>query len=467
MESIYKRKNSIRINPTRKIILGFFLIVCIGTFLLNLPIASNDGESIGVVNALFTATSAVCVTGLVVVNTLEHWTIFGKVVIISLIQIGGLGFMTIITMFLIMLKRRITLRERMVIQQSLNQDNVSGMVKLVKNVIKGTFIVEGIGAILLSIYFVPHYGIVRGIAMGIFHSISAFCNAGFDIIGEDSLMPYASNVYINGIIISLIVLGGLGFTVWLDVIKVIRLKKKNKLSLKSAFSKLSLHSKVVLLFTPTLVVGGAFLIFLFEYGNPETLGSLGIVGKVTASFMQSVTLRTAGFFSISQSDMTYASKFLSVILMFIGGSPAGTAGGVKTSTCAILIIAVMSVARGSITTNIWGRKIPFSLIQKSLAVFLISLFALVGMTMLLTITETGMAIKYEFIDLLFETTSALCTVGITTGITPYLSTLGKIIIATAMFMGRVGPISIVIGLAKKQDNYSEHVEYPEEGLMVG
>ena len=467
MESISKKKNFLKLNPTRIVILGFFAVVCIGTFLLNLPISSKDGESIGIVNALFTATSAVCVTGLVVVNTLEHWTIFGKFVIIFLIQIGGLGFMTVITMFFIMRKRKITLKERMIIQESLNQDTMAGMVKLVKSILKGTLIIECLGAILLSIEFVPDFGVVRGIAMGCFHSVSAFCNAGFDIIGDSSLTPYVSNVYLNLIIMSLIIIGGLGFTVWIDIIKVIKLKRSNKLSLKAACSKFSLHSKVVLVFTPILILGGAFLIFLFEYGNPQTLGSLGFGGKITASFMQSVTLRTAGFNSISQADMTYASKFLSIILMFIGGSPAGTAGGVKTSTIAVLLITVISVARGSITTNIWGRKVPLGIIQKSLAVFLISFATVIGVTMVLTITEKGMDIGYEFIDLLFETTSALGTVGITTGITPYLSVVGKLIISLAMFMGRIGPISIIIGLARKQNNYIEHVEYPEEGIMVG
>ena len=467
MENIDKRKNYHRLNPTRIIILGFFAVICIGTFLLNLPIASNNGESIGIVNALFTATSAVCVTGLVVVDTLSHWTIFGKIVIICLIQVGGLGFMTVITMVFIMRKRKITLKERMVIQESLNQDTMAGMVKLVKNVLRCTLIVESIGAVLLSIHFIGDFGFLKGIAMGCFHSISAFCNAGFDIIGSTSLSPYVSDVYINVIIMSLIVVGGLGFTVWIDIIKVIRLKNKKKLNFKSAVSKLSLHSKVVLLFTPTLILGGAIFVFIFEYGNPETLGNLGMTGKITASFMQSVTLRTAGFYSISQSGMTYASKFLSILLMFIGGSPAGTAGGIKTTTMAILIITVISVTRGSITTNIWGRKIPFGLIQKALSVFLISLTAVIGVTMLLTITEKGMAIEYEFIDLLFETASALGTVGITTGITPYLSTAGKIIISIAMFMGRIGPISIIIGLARKQNSYVEHVQYPEESVMVG
>ena len=222
MESIGKKNNFFKLNPTRIVILGFFAVVCIGTFLLNLPIASKNGESIGIVDALFTATSAVCVTGLVVVNTLEHWTVFGKFVIVFLIQIGGLGFMTVITMFFIMRKRKITLKERMVIQESLNQDTMAGMVKLVKSILKGTLIIECLGAMLLSIEFVPKFGVIRGIGMGFFHSVSAFCNAGFDIIGDASLTPYVSDVYLNLIIMSLIIIGGLGFTVWIDIIKDIK-----------------------------------------------------------------------------------------------------------------------------------------------------------------------------------------------------------------------------------------------------
>ena len=467
MDTFLRKRNKVRINPTRIIILGFFAVICIGTLLLNLPISSQNGESIGFINALFTSTSAVCVTGLVVVNTLEHWTIFGKVVIICLIQIGGLGFMTIITMFFIVIRRKITLKERILIQESLNQDNISGMVKLVKNVLKGTFLIEGIGALLLSVQFIPEYGFLKGFFMGIFHSISAFCNAGFDIIGDSSLTPYVSNIYFNIVIMSLIIIGGLGFTVWVDVLRILKLKKEKNFLLSTVLRRLSLHSKVVLTFTPALIILGAFLIFIFEYSNSATIGSFNIFDKINASFMQSVTLRTAGFNSISQSDMTYASKLLSIILMFIGGAPAGTAGGVKISTIAVLLITVISIARGSKSPNIWGRKLPINIIQKSLAVFLISSGVVIGFTMLLTITEKNMNFDYEFIDLLFETTSAMGTVGITTGITPHLSTVGKIVISIAMFMGRIGPISIVIGLARKQGSTKEYIEYPEGNIMVG
>ncbi len=464
------------LTPTQFIIFGFLIIILIGTCLLMLPAASKSGESIGFVDALFTASSAVCVTGLIVVNTLEHWTVFGQIVIISLIQIGGLGFMTIVTMILVIAGKKITLKERMLIQESLNLNSLSGMVLLVKRIIIGTVFFESIGAVILAVRFSFDYGIGRGIYMGIFHGISAFCNAGFDVIGKESLVPYSGDVIVNVIIMSLIVIGGLGFTVWVDIYKTAkenilskerRFDHDNKASFKIALRKLNLHSKVVLTITPFLIIGGAILFFILEYSNPETMGSMTLGNRTLASLMQSVTLRTAGFNSIDQGGMTYASKFLSIILMFIGGSPSGTAGGIKTTTIGVLLIAVLSVVRGSATTNIYERNIPFQILQRALAIFLISLGAAIAITMVLTITEKNMACEHEFIDLLFETVSALGTVGITTGITPYLSTAGKLIIAFAMFIGRLGPITIVIALAKKQSQYSAPYHFPEGKIMVG
>lgn len=452
-------------NPTRTIILGFFVVICIGTFLLNLPIASKNGQSIGLIDAFFTATSAVCVTGLTVVNTLAHWTTFGKVVIIFLIQIGGLGFMTIVTLVFILAKKKITLKERMLIQESLNQNSMQGMVRLVVNIIKGTAILEGIGAIILSFVFIPHYGSVKGVLYGVFHSISAFCNAGFDIIGETSLMPYVGNFWINFVVMFLIFMGGLGFTVWMDLLKSVRLKRDNRFNLKYSLRKLSLHSKLVLTVSPLLIIGGAVFFFICEYSNAKTMGQLPFGEKILASFMQSVTSRTAGYFSIDQGGMTYASKFMTVILMFVGGSPAGTAGGIKTVTLSVLIIAVISVIKGSSTTHFYGKNIAFETLQKALAIFFISLTAVVGITMILTFTEKNSIFQHEFLDLLFETVSALGTVGVSTGITPYLSIPGRIVIAIAMFMGRIGPISIAVALARKQRK--DLIDYPEEKIMVG
>ncbi len=461
------QRNKTITNPTRKIVLGFLLVIFIGAVLLNTPFASVNGESIGFVDALFTATSATCVTGLVVVNTLEHWTMFGKVVIICLIQIGGLGFMTFITMGLILAGKKITLKERLLIRESYNQNSLQGMVKYVTRILKGTLFIEGLGAVLLAIAFVKDMGPMKGIAYGVFHSISAFCNAGFDIIGQESLTPYVGNNLINITIMLLIIIGGLGFTVWMDTLKVFELKKEQHVGWRGMLHRLSLHSKLVYMMTILLVIGGSIFYFLCEYVNPATMGGLSFHDKILASFMQSVTSRTAGFNSISQAGMTDASKFMTIILMFIGGSPGGTAGGIKTVTFSVILIAVLSVTRGRRTTRIFERNISFETLQKSLAVFFISFAAVIGITMLLTFTERNLLNQFEFLDFLFEVVSALGTVGVSTGVTPHLSLAGKLIIAIAMFMGRVGPVSIVIALSRKQNQSVDHIQYADEQVIVG
>lgn len=457
----------IHLKPVQIIVMGFFAIILLGTFLLTLPIATNSGEPTKVVDALFTASSAVCVTGLVVVNTLEHWNVFGQLVILMLIQIGGLGFMSIVTMILVLAGKKITLKERILIQESLNQQSLSGMVMLVRRVVMGTLILEGIGAIILAVRFSFDFGMSRGIYMGFFHSISAFCNAGFDVIGSSSLTPYVGDFTINIVLMSLIVVGGLGFTVWVDVLNAFKRRKNTGISYRNMIRRLSLHTKVVLTITPLLIFGGGLLILLFEYANPETIGPLTNHEKVLGSLMQSVTARTAGFNSISQSGMTYASKFLTILLMFIGGSPSGTAGGVKTATMGVLVIAVISVIKGNKTTSFYERNIPFEILQKALAIFFLSLGVLIMVTMLLSFTERGSAFHYEFMDLLFETTSALATTGVSTGITPHLSTAGKIIISATMFMGRVGPISIAVALTKKQGKIQSDIGFPDGRIIVG
>lgn len=451
----------INLKPTTVIILGFFIMVIIGTFLLNLPISSKDNQSVGIINAAFTATSATCVTGLAIADTYAQWSAFGQIIIILLIQIGGLGFMSILTMFFLLARRRITLKERILIQESLNQNTLDGMVKFVKSIVIGTLIVESIGAIILSIRFCFDYGLSKGIKYGIFHSISAFCNAGFDILGSVSLSDYSGDLIVNLVVMSLIIIGGIGFTVWFDIIKLYKSKKINKVT------HLSLHSKIVIFITPILLIGGAFLFFIFEYSNPLTMQNFSFGHKILAALMQSVTARTAGFYSISQGNMTYASKFFMIVLMFIGGSPAGTAGGIKTVTICVILVAVSSVIRGRKNIFAFKREIPFATLQKSLAVFFISITAVVATTMLLTLTERQMLFEHEFIDFLFEAVSALGTVGVTTGITPHLSNIGKIIVLIAMFMGRLGPITIVIGLTRKQMKNKDILEYPEENVIVG
>ena len=460
---IEKRRNFIEIDlkPTQILVLGFMLLIAIGTFLLNLPIASNDGNSVGFIDALFTATSAVCVTGLVVVNTAAHWTVFGKLVIIILIQIGGLGFMTITTSLFMILGRKIGLRERMVIQEALNQYTLAGMVRLTRNIIIGTLLIEGVGALLLAVKFVPEYGLA-GLGMGIFHSISAFCNAGFDIMGDSSLSPYLGDVLVNFTVMMLIVLGGLGFTVWVDTIMVGRTQMQKGWSIKQWFRKLSLHTKLVLVSTTVLILGGFVFFFVVEGFNENTLGLLPWKDRILGALFQSVTTRTAGFNTMPLDQMTDAAKFVSIMLMFIGGSPAGTAGGVKTITIVVLVIEVLSTIRGTQDAEAFGRRIPHSTIKRALAVIVISLGVVMTVTTLLTLTETG-----SFMDIFFEAVSGFATVGLTLGQTAKLTVFGKLVMSVTMFIGRLGPITMAVAFSLRNRRNKAKIRMPEEKVMVG
>ncbi len=465
--NILKRK---KLETTQIIVYGFLVVILIGALLLSLPIASKNGTSIGFLNAFFTSTSAVCVTGLVVVNTLAHWTTFGKVVILLLIQIGGLGFMTIFTTAVIFTGRKITLKERLVIQQSLNQDDLTGMVRLARNVVICTLVCEAVAALLLAVKFMVSYDytFVSAVWKGIFHSISAFCNAGFDILSDEGLNPFVKDSFISFVIMGLIVLGGLGFTVWLDVLRVFEIARKDKnFNIPALFNKLTLHSKIVLKITLFLIAFGAVFFFFSEYNNPLTFGQLGFFDKITAAIFQSITPRTAGFNTVTQAALKPDAKFMTVILMFIGGSPGGTAGGVKTVTIGIILISVISVVKGKSTLETHNRSLPTYLLQKSLAVVIMNLTAVIFATMILSITEANMPIKTEFMDFLFEATSAVGTVGLTLGITPYLSFIGKIVICICMFLGRLGPITVAVALTIKQLTADKGIQYPEEKVIVG
>lgn len=460
--SFKSKAKKLELSPAQFLVLGFFLVIVVGSFLLNLPIASKDGESVGFINAIFTATSAVCVTGLVVVNTLANWTLFGKIIILLLIQIGGLGFMTLTTSIFILIGRKITFKERLIIQEALNEYTLAGMVRLIKKILLGTLIIEGIGALLLSIRFIPERGILEGIFYSVFHSISAFCNAGFDIIGGNSLSPYVGDVLVNITVITLIILSGLGFTVWWDIIKVSKEKKQKKLSFKKCFKKLTLHSKLVLVITAILISFGFIFFFVVEYNNPNTLGPMGIKDKLLAGLFQSVTPRTAGFNTIDLSQLTDTSKFMTIIYMFIGGSPAGTAGGVKTVTIFVIILAVIAVIRGKKRVEAFDRTIPYEVIQRALAVIIISLGVVISVTMLLSLSEGG-----NFMDIFFESTSAFGTVGLSLGATNSLTFFGKLIISITMFIGRLGPVTMVLAFSLRSNKDKGQIKKPEEKVMVG
>ncbi|QXM07350.1 TrkH family potassium uptake protein [Crassaminicella indica] len=423
-----------------------------GGILLSLPIASKSGHSVGFINAIFTATSAVCVTGLVVVDTATHWTVFGQTVIILLIQIGGLGFMSMATFFALIFGKRITLRERLVMQEALNQFNIAGIVRLTKYILITTFTIEGIGAVLLSFKFIPIYGVSKGIGLSIFHAISAFCNAGFDLIGNfRSLTPFADDFLINMVISFLIITGGLGFTVIVEVLQ------------KRKFSKFSLHTKLVLYITGILLLVGFIAVFILEYNNPETLGKLTLKGKILGAFFHSVTPRTAGFNTLPTDKLTTATIFMTMVFMFIGGSSGSTAGGVKTTTAGVIIFTIINIIKGKEDTEVFNRRIPREIINRSLAVIGIAMVLVIIVTMILSITEAG----HSFMEIFFEVTSAFGTVGLSLGMTPSLSIIGKIVISLTMFAGRVGPMTIALALAKKQQKNKGLIKYPEERVIVG
>lgn len=446
---IKMKKRELR--PGQVLGLGFGVFILIGTLLLALPIATESGISIGFVNALFTATSAVCVTGLVVVDTGTYWTIFGKSVILLLIQVGGLGFMTMATAGAFIMGRRIGLRNRLIMQEALNQMSLSGVVRLTKYIIATTFAIEAVGAVLLSFRFIPEFGLRKGLAFSIFHSVSAFCNAGFDIMGNyTSLTSYVSDPLVNIVIISLILIGGIGFSVLIDVVQ------------HRKYRKLSVHTKLVLMTSALLLLVGFVLFLAIEWNNPATLGELSIPQKILGATFQAVTPRTAGFNTIPIDQLETPSKLITMVLMFIGGSPGSTAGGVKTTTVGIMILTILMVIRGKEDIEFSYRRISKDIANKALAIFGIVLSLAFIIITLLTITEPNLA----FLDIVFEVFSALGTAGLSTGITSSLSIPGKLIIAMAMFFGRLGPLTMVVALTQRGKRKSP-VRYPEGKVSVG
>lgn len=455
-----KRFLHIKMTTTRIIVLGFLVGIILGAFLLWLPISSNAGKEISFVDALFVATTSLCVTGLTPVVMAEQWNYFGQAVILFLMQFGGLGVITFTTTVLLMLGKRITLKERMLIQDSYNLDSISGVVNLTKRIMKGTLFIEACGTVLYSFVFIPEYGILDGIWKSIFHAVSAFCNAGLDLVGSSSLAVYQTNVMMNVATMLLIVLGGLGFPVWWDVLNVVKRAKRKEILWKDCFSKLKVHSKLVLVMTTALIFGGGLLILLFEYQNPATIGELSFGNKVMVSLFESVTLRTAGFQTIAQENLTEASTLLAFIFMFIGGSPSGTAGGVKTVTMIILILSMLAAVKGTDEVRAFHRKISDNYVRRAVAVVVVFFVALVMITMALTITEEG-----SLIDIMFEATSAMATVGLTRGFTGTLTTAGKWIVILAMYMGRIGPISMALAFNAKK--YEGKKTYAEGKVIIG
>jgi trk system potassium uptake protein TrkH len=454
-----------KLTPSQSVVISFLLLILAGSLILYLPVSSQPGKQVSYLDALFTTTSAVCVTGLVTLTTAATWSLFGKLVILFLIQIGGLSLITIFTFFLVQAGRKVTLKDRLAVQSAFNDQGLNGMVKLVTLVIRGTLIVEGIGAAVLFLFFLSEkMDWHKALFYGVFHSVSAFCNAGFDLIGDQSLIPYSGNVLLNITIMVLIILGGIGFTVWRDI----HFNVHSRLVLKSRKKmSLSLHSKLVLITTAILTVLGTLLIFLSEYSNPATIGNFSEGHKLLSSLFQSVTLRTAGFTFLPQDSLSHTSKMISCILMMIGGSPGGTAGGIKTVTVAVIICSVISTISGRKNITVFNRTIPFSTLQKALAVIVIMLFLWLSCTALLSITERNSAFEYTTMDLLYEVASALGTTGLTTGLTPHLSALGKFILMFCVFIGRLSPIVLLLSLANRSNEINSRIKYPSEDIMIG
>ncbi len=438
-----------KLSPPQVLVLGFLTVIIIGTILLNLPAASSTGKSVGFINALFTATSATCVTGLIVLDTGKDFSTFGQLIILILLQCGELGIMTMSTMFAFLMGKRISLRQRLIMQESLNQFSIGGLVRLAKYILIFTVIIEGVGATILffSFYWQRIYSPVQALYLGVFHSISAFCNAGFSLF-SDSIMRYKGDLIINLTFIALIILGGIGFLVLLELFQY----GKN--------GTLSLHANLALKISLILILIGFIVIYLIESNNPFTLGNLNLSEKIYASLFQSVTARTAGFNTIHIGSMLNPTLFLIIILMFIGASPGSTGGGVKTTTFGLLILYVWSSLTGKEEINLFKRRVSPNIIPKALTVITLSLALVTIMTILLSYVEGE-----NFIKILFEVVSAFGTVGLSTGITPSLSVAGKIIVIITMFTGRVGPLGLALALIQRRE--PEVIKYPEEKVMVG
>lgn len=445
------------------IALGFAILILTGGLILWMPFCTVPGQSTSFTDAVFTATTCICVTGLVTVTTAAHWTLIGKAVILLLIQIGGIGFIAIANIIFVYLHKKISMRSRKMIQESYNLDQMSGLVKLVKRVMVCVFGAELIGAVGYAFRFIPQFGAAKGIWQSVFTSVSAFCNAGVDILGENSLMPYAGDPLVNFVTIVLIIASGLGFIVWWDLADKIKKVFCRKLSVRRIFKSLRLHSKLVLVTTTVLVFGGAFLIFLFEYHNPETMGSMPLGQKILASLFQSVTTRTAGFLTVDQGALSGASVLLCLFLMFVGGSPMGTAGGMKTTTLAVLVLSIVSNVRGKADVEFQSRRIRSHYIRSAVVIMGTGVGVVFAMSILLSAAMPGA----DIVDIVYEITSAIATVGLSRGLTPNLTFFGKWIVIVTMYLGRIGPLTLGTAVVVRAAKRSENTRLAAEDIMLG
>ena len=436
--------------PSKLLVVGFAVIIFVGATLLSLPIATEDGEGIAFIDALFTATSATCVTGLVVVDTGDTFSLFGEIVILSLIQIGGIGFMTFATFLFTLTRKKVSFKELLLLKEALNAITTEGIILLVKRILVFTLVIETVGAVVLAIRFSLDMPISKAIYYGAFHAISMFNNAGFDLMGQfNSLTSYVDDPIVVFTVCLLIIFGGLGFIVMNELFEYRHTKR------------LSVHSKIILSSTIFLVFGASIVIFLLEINNEKTLGTLSAEGKFLATFFHSVTPRTAGANTLGLGDLTDATLFFTIFLMFIGGGSGSTAGGIKLSTFVILIVTVLSQFKGKEEVEIFRYRIGVETIFKALAVAISGMAIIVFVTLLLSITEGG----NDFLRYLFEATSAFGTVGLSIGLTPELSNIGRLLIIMTMFIGRVGPLTLGIAITRKKKK--EAIRHVKGNIMIG
>ena len=437
-----KKKN---LTPAQYLVSGYFVIIMLGSLLLMLPVATTDGQGLGAVDAVFTATSATCVTGLIVVNTKEAFTIFGSTVIMFLIQIGGLGIMSMSTLFAFIVGKKISLKERLIIQEDLNQYQISGMVRLVQYLLGFIFAIEGTAAAVLFLRFSQDYPFWRSIYLSIFHAISAFNNAGFDIFGN-SLEGFTGDITVNFLIMNLFLLVRIGFGVMMEAYNRVK------------FKKTTLQSKIVIVMTLALLIFGFIIFFILEYNN--TLQGLPLLDKTLGAMFLSVTPRTAGFNTVPTGALKQSSLFLIIVLMFIGASPGSTGGGIKTTTFGVILVTMKNMITGKEDMEIYNRRFEKQIIYKAFTITMLAAGLIILVTTLLLVIE-----DFQFIDALFETVSAFGTVGLSTGITGQLSDISRVLITITMFAGRVGPLTLAVAIGEKQRRGIYH--YPTEKVMVG
>ena len=450
-----------RLTSTQTIALGFALAIVIGALMLMIPAATAAGEETDFVTALFTATTSICVTGLVVVDTFSHWSFFGQLIILILIQIGGFGVITLYSAFMMLMKKEFSLRTRLLIQDYYNLDSIHGLIKFLIRVIKDTLIVEGVGAALYALVFVPRFGLLKGIWISVFNAVSAFCNAGMDVLGPNSLIDYKTNIPINLITMSLIILGGIGYVVWFDFIENLRRSIKRRYSIRTFWKRMGEHSRLVINLTLFLLISGMLLVLYFEWDNPATIGNLSLGNKLLVSLFQSVTFRTAGFATVPQEALTPSTCLAGCLYMFVGGSPVGTAGGIKTVTIFVVLLNVFTFIRNRTEPVVFSRAVSDKLINKASAIVMANLMlTLVLLVALIQVTGVpALSAAYEMF-------SATGTVGLSRALTSRLNIPGQAIVMIGMYAGRIGPISMALFFSTRRSEKNE-IRFSDGHFIVG